>query len=78
LAEGQQLLGYNLYRRPASGAFPPVALNAKPLREPLLTDLVGEAGREAVYRVTTLVRSGELAIESAPSPEATVAPQGAR
>jgi predicted small lipoprotein YifL len=78
LPDGQLLLGYNLYRRPAAGAFPPVALNAEPLREPLLTDLVGEAGREAVYRVTTLVRSGELLVESVPSPEVTVTPQGAR
>lgn len=78
LPDGQQLLGYNLYRRPASGAFPPVALNAEPLREPLLTDLAGEAGQKAVYRITTLVRSGELLLESAPSPEVTVTPDGAR
>ena len=78
LPDGQQLLGYNLYRRPPIGAFPPVALNAEPLRELLLTDLAGEAGRAAVYRVTTLVRSGELLVESAPSPEVTVAPQRAR
>jgi hypothetical protein len=78
LPEGRQLLGYNIYRRPATGAFPPVALNAAPLREPLLIDLVGEAGREAVYRVTTLVRSGEFQLESAPSAEAAVTPQGVR
>lgn len=78
LPEGQLLLGYNLYRRPAAGTFPPIALNAEPLREPRLTDLVGEAGREAVYRVTTLVRSGDLLLESAPSPEAAASPQGPR
>ena len=77
LPDGQLLLGYNLYRRPAGGAFAPIALNSEPLREPLLTDLVGEAGRAAVYRVTTLVRSGEWLVESAPSPEVTVTPQGA-
>ncbi|MCM2265356.1 MAG: hypothetical protein NDI73_09215 [Desulfuromonadales bacterium] len=74
LPDGQLLLGYNLYRRPASGVFAPVALNAEPLREPRLTDFIGEAGREAVYRVTTLVRSGDQLIESAPSPDATIRP----
>ena len=78
LPQGQLLLGYNLYRRPASGAFPPIALNAEPLREPRLTDFIGEDGREAVYRVTTLVRSGDQLLESAPSPEAAATPQGTR
>jgi hypothetical protein len=55
-----------------------VALNAEPLREPRLTDFIGEAGREAFYRVTTLVRSGEYLLESAPSNEAMAAPQGMR
>lgn len=75
LPEGQLLLGYNLYRRSANSAFPPVALNAEPLREPRLTDFAGEAGREAVYRVTTLVRSGELLLESTPSDEVAVTPR---
>lgn len=72
LPEGQVLLGYNLYRRPAAGAFPPAALNAEPLREPRFIDFIGEGGREAVYRVTTLVRSGDRLVESAPSHETTV------
>lgn len=74
LPAGQELVGYNLYRRPATGAFPPVPLNAEPLREPRLTDFIGEAGREAVYRVTTVSRSGDQVVESAPSPESAVAP----
>lgn len=74
LPDGQLLLGYNIYRRPASGAFAPVALNAEPLREPRLTDFIGEAGREAVYRVTTLVRRDDQLIESAPSPDTTITP----
>lgn len=74
LAEGQLLLGYNLYRRPAGGAYPPVPLNAEPLREPALTDLIGEGGRPALYRVTTVARGGDLAVESAPSPEVPAAP----
>lgn len=73
LPEGQLLLGYNLYRRQAQGAYLPVALNAEPLREPRLVDFMGEAGREAFYRVTTLVRSGEQLVESAPSAEAAAA-----
>jgi len=76
LPEGQQLVGYNIYRRPASGTFPPVALNTELLREPRLIDLAGEAGREAVYRVTTLVRSAGILLESAPSAEvSTPAPE---
>ena len=78
LPDGQQLLGYNIYRRSAGGVFPPVALNTEPLREAHLTDMVGEAGREAVYRVTTVVRSGDQLLESAPSPESAAIPQGVR
>lgn len=78
LPAGQLLLGYNLYRRQAAGPYAPVALNAEPLREPKLIDFVGEAGREAFYRVTTLVRSGDHLLESAPSVEVAAAPQGLR
>jgi len=78
LPDGQLLLGYNLYRRPAAGVFAPVALNAEPLRDPRLSDFIGEAGRAADYRVTTLVRSGDQVLESAPSPEVAVAPQEVR
>lgn len=74
LPEGQLLLGYNLYRREATGSYAPVALNAEPLREPRLTDFAGEAGRSAAYRVTTLVRRGEQLIESAPSDEVLATP----
>lgn len=78
LPDGQQLLGYNIYRRPMGRGYPPIALNAEPLPEPRLTDLIGEAGRDAGYRVTTVVRSGDQLLESAPSPEATVAPRETR
>lgn len=78
LPDGQVLLGYNLYRRPASGTYPPVALNGEPLSDPRLTDFVGEAGREAFYRVTTLVRSGDRQLESVPCAEVAATPQGKR
>jgi hypothetical protein len=78
LPQGQILLGYNLYRRQAAGGYAPMALNAEPLREPRLIDFVGEAGRDAGYRVTSLVRSGDLLLESAPSDEALVTQPGAR
>lgn len=78
LPAGQTLLGYNLYRRPIDRGFPPVPLNAAPLREPGLVDAIGEAGRAAAYRVTTVVRGGELQVESAPSAEAAATPGGAR
>jgi hypothetical protein len=55
-----------------------MSLNADPLREPQLIDRAGEAGREAVYRVTTLVRNGDQLVESHPSAEAAVTPQGVR
>lgn len=73
---GTQLLGYNLYRRPEPGSYPPVPLNLEPRREPRLVDLAVEGGRTQAYRVTTVVRSGELLLESAPSAEALVTPRG--
>jgi hypothetical protein len=78
LPEGQILLGYNLYRRQAAGGYSPMALNAEPLREPKLIDFVGEGGRDVSYRVTSLVRSGDQLLESAPSDEALVTRPGAR
>jgi predicted small lipoprotein YifL len=72
---GTQLVGYNLYRRPEPGSYPPLPLNREPLREPRLVDLAAEGGRALAYRVTTVVRSGDQLLESAPSPEALVSPQ---
>jgi hypothetical protein len=73
---GTQLLGYNLYRRPEAGSYAPVPLNLEPRREPRLVDLAVEGGRPLAYRVTTVVRSGELLLESAPSAEVLVTPRG--
>jgi predicted small lipoprotein YifL len=78
LAEGEELLGFNLYRRAAGNPYPPVALNVTPLRATQLTDLAAEAGREALYRITTVVRSGDLVLESVPAAEVTATPAGAR
>lgn len=76
IPSGTQLLGYNLYRRPEPGSYPPVPLNAEPRREPRLVDLAVEGERALAYRVTTVVRSGDQLLESAPSPEALVTPRG--
>jgi len=73
---GTQLLGYNLYRRPEPGSYAPVPLNLEPRREPRLVDLAVEGGRPLAYRVTTVVRSGEQLLESAPSTEVLVTPRG--
>lgn len=73
---GTQLVGYNLYRRPEGGSYPPIPLNAEPRREPRLVDLAVAGGRALTYRVTTVVRSGDQLLESAPSPEALVTPRG--
>lgn len=75
IPSGTQLVGYNLYRRPEGGGYPPIPLNAEPRREARLVDLSVESGRPLAYRVTTLVRNGEQLLESAPSPEAPVTPR---
>ena len=75
---GQTLLGYNLYRRRDPGNYPPVALNAEPLKEAELIDRIGEAGRPAAYRVTTVAQSGDQRLESTPAAEVTAVPQGGR
>jgi predicted small lipoprotein YifL len=78
LPDGQELLGYNLYRRSVDGVFPPIALNASPLKETHLTDFAAEASGEAVYRITTVTRRGDQGLESPPSAEVTAIPAGAR
>lgn len=78
IPSGTQLVGYNLYRRPEGGSYPPIPLNAEPRREPRLTDLAVEGGKSLAYRVTTVVRSGEQLLESTPSAEALVTPRGGR
>jgi predicted small lipoprotein YifL len=78
LPEGQTLLGYNLYRRPSGNPFPPVPLNPEPLREVQLTDFAAEGSREAIYRLTTVTRSGEQLLESAPAAEVAATPAAVR
>lgn len=78
LPEGQTLLGYNLYRRPAGSPFPPLPLNPEPLPEAQLSDFAAEGGREAVYRITTVTRSGELLLESMPTAEVAATPAAGR
>ncbi len=75
IPSGTQLVGYNLYRRTEGGSYPPVPLNVEPRREARLVDLSVEGGRVLAYRVSTLVRSGELLLESAPSAEVLVTPR---
>ena len=76
IPSGTQLVGYNIYRRAEAGSYPPIPLNAEPRREPRLVDLAVAGGRALTYRVTTVVRSGDQLLESAPSPEALVTPRG--
>lgn len=69
---GQTVLGYNLYRRGPRGGYPPLPLNAAPLRDLQLIDRIAEGGKEVAYRVSSVVRSGTVDIESAPSAEVVV------
>ena len=78
LPEDQTLLGYNLYRRPAGSPFPPLPLNQEPLRDAQLTDFAAEGAKEAAYRITTVTRSGDQVLESAPSTEVTATPAAVR
>lgn len=78
LPDGQELLGYNLYRRATGQPFPPIALNTAPLSETQLSDFAAPAGREVGYRLTTVVRKGDQVLESVPSTEVTATPADAR
>lgn len=73
-----QLLGYNLYRRQANRPFPIVPVNAEPLQETRLVDRGLDNGRAYEYRVSALVRVGDLQLESMASPGALITPQQGR
>lgn len=74
LPAGQELLGYNLYRRGQQDGYPPLPLNARPLIDSRLTDLIAEGGKTVAYRVSSVVRTGEAEVESAPSAEIIINP----
>lgn len=78
LPEGQQLVGYNIYRRQAQQPFPIVPVNAKPLQITRLVDRGLDNGRTYEYRVSALVRSGDQLLESMATPGALVTPQEGR
>jgi len=74
-AAGEQLLGYQLYRR-RDGAEPaPNPLNSKPLQMTRYEDFSLENGTRYLYRVRALVKRGEQTIEGIASPEADVIPK---
>ena len=75
LPEGMELVGYNLYRRHAKRPFPIVPVNAEPLQETKLLDLVLNNGRAYEYRVSALIRIGDQLLESMASPGALITPQ---
>ena len=75
LPEGMELVGYNLYRRHAKRPFPIVPVNAEPLQETKLLDLVLNNGRAYEYRVSALIRVGHQLLESMASPGALITPQ---
>lgn len=67
LPAGARPTGYNVYRRALNGLFLPVPLNPEPLEIPQVVDRGLETGRVYAYRVTALIRIGEVLVESRPS-----------
>ena len=61
------LVGYNLYRLRLGRPIPIVPLNLQPLENRQITDQVPAAGQTYEYRVSTVVRFGEILVESAPT-----------
>ena len=67
LDSGMELLGFQVYRRRDATPFPPIPLNPQPLQT---TELVDESPRDGhlyEYRIGTLVRVGDIRLESVPS-----------
>lgn len=75
LAEGFELVGYNLYRRQAKRSFSIVPVNAEPLQTTTLLDRGLDNGRAYEYRVSTLVRIDGQLLESVATPGALITPQ---
>ncbi|MEJ2491023.1 MAG: hypothetical protein P8Y91_00025 [Desulfuromonadales bacterium] len=78
LAPGQQLLGYNLYRRDARRPFPIIPVNAEPLEATHLVDRGLDNSRAYEYRVSSLVRVGDQVVESMATPGVLATPQPRR
>jgi predicted small lipoprotein YifL len=73
-----ETLGYRVYRRLDDQLFPPQSVNRQPLIEPLFDDFGLENGRLYHYSVTTVVRIGDLTMESALSESAAAVPEAGR
>jgi hypothetical protein len=78
LAEGVELVGYNLYRRQAKRSFSIVPVNAEPLKTTSLLDRGLDNGRAYEYRVSALVLIGGQFLESMATPGALITPQAGR
>lgn len=78
LAEGVELVGYNLYRRQAKRSFSIVPVNPTPLKTTSLLDRGLDNGRAYEYRVSALVQTGEQLLESMATPGALITPQAGR
>lgn len=74
-AEGQELLGYRIYRQHVGDFNAAKLLNNKPLTDTKYDDLNLENGREYRYQLRALLKRGELMLESLPSPIESVVPE---
>jgi predicted small lipoprotein YifL len=72
------LMGYRVYRRLDEQLFPPQPVNRLPVLEPGYNDFGLENGRRYHYSVTTVVRLGELTVESALSESTAMVPEAGR
>lgn len=78
LPEGMTLVGYNLYRRQDSNPFPLVPLNSQPIEKTELRDLGLSNGKAYEYRISVLVESKGMKLESFPGQGALITPQAGR
>lgn len=72
-AEGQELLGYRLYRHHEESSVE--LLNPRPLTDLIYEDFNLENGRAYNYQVRALLKQGEQILESLPSATITAVPQ---
>ena len=75
LAEGDRLLGYQIYRKLATEPRSPYPLNPEPLQTSSFEDFNLENGRSYSYWIRTLIERDQQTIEGIASPELIAVPQ---
>jgi len=77
-AAGQELVGYNLYRRTPEVAFPTDPINRAPIAADRYEEYGLQNGTTYDYAVRSVIRSGEWLVESPLSGAVSVTPEAGR